>query len=170
VNKVKRKGRGCYAPALVPQPPKPKHIAQTVSARGSAYATRCTLQPLVVRQCRGDVALGQESTADVLLTKPSMSCRRLSVFTGFAGKKESRRADSNRLPLLQLRVIGHVLQGFAEACKSRINKRLSLLRVALCCTVLRSRWYQSGINRGTPSMGSATADSMNAMRRASDGA
>jgi hypothetical protein len=61
-------------------------------------------------------------------------------------QKESRRADSNRLPLLQLRVIGHVLQRFARACKSRISKRLSFLCLALRCTVLRSRWYQSGIN------------------------
>jgi hypothetical protein len=45
-----------------------------------------------------------------------------------------------------LRVIGHVLQGFALVCKSPIPKRLSLLGVAECCTVLRSRWYQSGIN------------------------
>jgi len=45
-----------------------------------------------------------------------------------------------------LRVIGHVLQGVAEACKSRISKPFSLLRFAACCTVLRSQWYQSGIN------------------------
>jgi hypothetical protein len=31
-------------------------------------------------------------------------------------------------------------------CKSPISRRLSLLRVASCCTVLRSRWYQSGVN------------------------
>jgi len=37
------------------------------------------------------------------------------------------------------------LQGFARSCTSRISKRFSLLRVALCCTVLRSRWCQSGI-------------------------
>jgi hypothetical protein len=43
-------------------------------------------------------------------------------------------------------VIGHALQGFAQACKSRISKPLSLLWLAQCCTVLRSRWYQSGIN------------------------
>jgi hypothetical protein len=59
--------------------------------------------------------------------------------------RESRRADSNRLPLLQLRVIHQALQGFARGCKSCILKRLSSLRVAACCTVLRSRWYQSGI-------------------------
>src|SRR5215203_5549006 len=45
-----------------------------------------------------------------------------------------------------LRVIGQALQGFAGGCKSRIFGRLSLLRLAACCTVLRSRWYQSGIN------------------------
>ncbi len=34
---------------------------------------------------------------------------------------------------------------FAQACKSRISKRISFLCFARCCTVLRSRWYQSGI-------------------------
>jgi hypothetical protein len=67
------------------------------------------------------------------------------VFGLDKGKKESRRADSNRLPLLQLRVIIHALQGIAQVCKSRISKRFSLLGLAQCCTVLRSRWYQSGI-------------------------
>jgi len=45
-------------------------------------------------------------------------------------------------------MITQALQGFARGCKPRIPKRLSLLRVAACCTVLRSRWYQSGINSG----------------------
>jgi hypothetical protein len=39
------------------------------------------------------------------------------------------------------------LQGFAQGCKSPISKRLSLLLIAACCTILRSRWYQSGIKR-----------------------
>jgi hypothetical protein len=43
-------------------------------------------------------------------------------------------------------VIPQVLQGLAQACKYRIPKPLSLLRFAACCTVLRSRWYQSGIS------------------------
>ena len=47
-----------------------------------------------------------------------------------------------------LQVISQVLQGFAQACKYRIPKLISFLCLALCCTVLRSRWYQSGINRG----------------------
>jgi hypothetical protein len=73
--------------------------------------------------------------------------RKISAFTAFAGKKESRRADSNRLPLLQLRVIIHVLQGFARACKCSISREFSFLCLATCCTLLRSRWCQSGVNR-----------------------
>jgi len=46
---------------------------------------------------------------------------------------ESRRADSNRLPLLQLRVITQALQGCARDCEYLISRRLSLLRVAPYC-------------------------------------
>jgi hypothetical protein len=42
----------------------------------------------------------------------------------------------------------HALQGCAGGCNSRISKPVSFLRLAGCCTVLRSRWYQSGINSG----------------------
>ena len=44
-------------------------------------------------------------------------------------------------------MIIHVLQGFAEGCKWRISKPCSFLCLALCCTVLRSRWCQSGVRR-----------------------
>jgi hypothetical protein len=44
-------------------------------------------------------------------------------------------------------VIHHVLHEVAEICKPRLPKELSLLRVARCCTVLRSRWCQSGVRR-----------------------
>jgi hypothetical protein len=44
-------------------------------------------------------------------------------------------------------MIIQVLQGFAQECKSRISKPVSILRVAACCTVLRSRWCQSGVKR-----------------------
>jgi hypothetical protein len=66
--------------------------------------------------------------------------------------REKQRADerTRTADLPSLRVITQALQGFAQACKSRISKRLSLLRVALCCTVLRSRWYQSRINVALP--------------------
>ena len=45
-----------------------------------------------------------------------------------------------------LRVISQVLQGFARGYKYRMSKPVSLLSFARCCTALRSRWYQSGIN------------------------
>ena len=41
-----------------------------------------------------------------------------------------------------------MLQGCARSCKSRISKRVFFPCLAECCTVLRSRWYQSGIIRG----------------------
>jgi len=61
--------------------------------------------------------------------------------------KEHREPTSGLEPLTcSLRMIGHVLQGVAQECKSRISKPVSILRVAANCTALRSRWYQSGIN------------------------
>jgi hypothetical protein len=41
------------------------------------------------------------------------------------------------------------LERFARACESPISKLATFLYLAACCTVLRSRWCQSGINRGT---------------------
>src|SRR5215217_8693517 len=38
------------------------------------------------------------------------------------------------------------LQGISRGCKSCISKGYSFLRVAPHCTVLRSRWCQSGVN------------------------
>ena len=66
----------------------------------------------------------------------------LQIATKRGADERTRTAD-----LLQLRVIGRALQGLAGACKSPIPKRISLLRVAVCCTVLRSRWCQSGVRR-----------------------
>jgi hypothetical protein len=62
-------------------------------------------------------------------------------------KQHFLRADerTRTADLLQLRVITQALQGFAQPCKSRISKPISFLSLAACCTVLRSRWYQSGI-------------------------
>ena len=45
-----------------------------------------------------------------------------------------------------LRVMHQALQGFAGPCKTRISKLFTFLWLAACCTVLRSRWYQSGIS------------------------
>src|SRR5918993_3111985 len=101
----------------------------------------------------GDVDKSWRSIRDFSLPEYSAYLGRI-----LRADERTRTAD-----LLQLRVIHQALQGYARGCKCRIFRRLSLLRVAACCTVLRSRWYQSGIKRGTPSVGSATADSMNAM-------
>jgi hypothetical protein len=60
--------------------------------------------------------------------------------------RADERARTADLP--SLRVIIHALQGFARARKSRISKLVSCLCLTLYCTVLRSRWCQSGINRG----------------------
>src|SRR5215212_4622970 len=38
------------------------------------------------------------------------------------------------------------LQGFAQDCKSRIDKRFLLLRLTARCTLLRSRWCHSSVN------------------------
>jgi hypothetical protein len=65
----------------------------------------------------------------------------------------SERADerTRTADLPSLRVINHVLQGFARACNTRIDKRRTLLLLAVSCTVLRSRWCQSGVrNRPHP--------------------
>jgi hypothetical protein len=63
-----------------------------------------------------------------------------------ANPRKARAEERTRTAdLFSLRVIHQVLQGFARACKSPINRPLSFLCLALCCTVLRSRWYQDGI-------------------------
>src|SRR5919112_1323155 len=85
----------------------------------------------------------------LLLPIPCRSCEGFSHFEYLAYLWTIKRADerTRTADLISLRVIGHVLQGLAQGCNSRISRRLSLLWVAACCTVLRSRWYQSGIKR-----------------------
>src|SRR5215210_3865332 len=46
-----------------------------------------------------------------------------------------------------LRVITQALQGFAGPCKFPLSKGVPFLCLAPCCTVLRSRWCQSGVKR-----------------------
>src|SRR5215218_3092717 len=60
-----------------------------------------------------------------------------------------REPTSGLEPLTcSLRVIHQALQGCAGGCKCRIFRGVSFPYLAACCTVLRSRWYQSGINTG----------------------
>ena len=65
-----------------------------------------------------------------------------SAYLSRIGRADERTRTAD---LISLRVIHQALQGFARACKCRIFRRLSLLWVSECCTVLRSRWCQSGI-------------------------
>jgi hypothetical protein len=118
-------------------------VASRLPRMWTPIQSRCTLRrhakrPLFQPGCG---KLDQEA---------SLALSSASIFTWKWALFESRRADSNRLPLLQLRVIIQALQGFAGACKCPISKRFSLLRFATCCTVLRSRWCQSGVKRRSP--------------------
>jgi hypothetical protein len=69
-----------------------------------------------------------------------------------ASVRKIKRADerTRTADLLQLRVIHQALQGFARHCKSRISKPVSLLCLAVCCSVLRSQWCQSGVKIAVP--------------------
>jgi hypothetical protein len=80
---------------------------------------------------------GIVSTAYVLLTKLSMFVLGLLIFTVFAGKTKGRRADSNRLPLLQLRVCGQWLLRVARVCFSRITTRFFVPSIAHYCIRVR---------------------------------
>jgi hypothetical protein len=128
----------------VGHPPKLGHIAQTVNARGYAYANRFTLQPLVARQFRGR-GFGIESTADVLLTKPPTRTSGASYFHEIC--RENEEPTSGLEPLYcSLRVMPQALQALAQGCKPRISKPIPLPSLARRCTVLHSRWCQSGVN------------------------
>ena len=72
----------------------------------------------------------------------------LPIDLRFTCKSQQKREPTNglELPTSLLRVIIHALQGLAGGCKSPISKLVSCLWRAACCTVLRSRWYQIGIN------------------------
>ena len=89
------------------------------------------------------------ATAALLLPIPRRLRWELLAFYDICRqKREPTSGLKTRLPLLQLRVMNRTLLGFARACKSSISKRVSFLQFAACCTVLRSRWCQSGVNRG----------------------
>jgi hypothetical protein len=54
------------------------------------------------------------------------------VFPANRNKIKSRRAGSNRLPLLQLRVCGQALRGCVGGCKCRIFRGVSFPCLAAC--------------------------------------
>ena len=61
-------------------------------------------------------------------------------------KQKQRAGERTRTAdLISLRVLSQAFQRFAQACKTRIYRPISFLCLAAYCTVLRSRWCQSGI-------------------------
>src|SRR5215212_10431087 len=63
-----------------------------------------------------------------------------------ANLRENRADERTRTAYpCSLRVCGQWLLGVARGCKSPISKGVSFLYIAVCCTVLRSQWYQIGI-------------------------
>jgi hypothetical protein len=70
-----------------------------------------------------------------------------SEYSAYLWAKKRTDQRTRTALLFHLRVIIQALQGLAEGCNSRISKPFSRLWTATCCTVLRSRWCQSGVNR-----------------------
>src|SRR5215216_4183910 len=75
--------------STVPHPPKPGHIAQRVNAIGFAYATCCTLQLLVARQCRGR----SYGIVYCLRTADKALDTNIVVFSFLLDLQENQRAD-----------------------------------------------------------------------------
>jgi hypothetical protein len=71
-------------------------------------------------------------------------------FAHFSCKSRQNGEPTSGLEPLtcSLRVIHQALLGIAQGCKSRISREVTLPWLAVRCTVLRSRWCQSGV-KGT---------------------
>jgi hypothetical protein len=83
------------------------------------------------------------------IKEPSVYSREFANAVFFLQIGRKREPTSGLEPLTcSLRVITQALQGIAGVCKSRIFKGGSFPCLAPRYTVLRSRWYQSGINSG----------------------
>src|SRR5215203_6367282 len=77
------------------------------------------------------------------LTQKNSFYQEFSPYLSGLERADERTRTAN---LIALRVITQALQECAEACKCRLVRGVSFPCLAQCCTVLRSRWYQSGIN------------------------
>ena len=63
-----------------------------------------------------------------------------------ANRKKTRADERARTAGLLITSDRSCVAGVCWPCKSPISRRLSLSQFAVCCTALRSRWYQNGIN------------------------
>src|SRR5215211_5025381 len=97
----------------------------------------------------GDVDKSWRSIRDFSLPEYLAYLRRIE-----RADERTRTAD-----LISLRVIHQALLGVAWGCKSPISNGFSFPWLALCCTVLRSRWCQEYLDHASPlpsQTGSAT--------------
>jgi hypothetical protein len=124
----------------VPHPPKPRRTGQTVHTRGSAYATCCALHT------RSTSTQGTRSWDSVYCcptaAKPPVERAGHSTFLRYLQVR--KRADE-RTRTADLLITSDPSR-VAGGCKCRIFRGVSFLRFAVRCTVLRSRWCQSGVN------------------------
>src|SRR5215213_3254888 len=83
----------------------------------------------------------------VAVNRSRQELRAFELLYVFPANRYKKRADerTRTADLISLRVIIHSLQGFARGCKLPISKPISFLRLAECCTVMRSQWCQSGV-------------------------
>jgi hypothetical protein len=89
------------------------------------------------------------TVSDPLYRQADMYSSSVASVSPVSRMQKNMRADERTRTACpcSLRVIGHVLQGCAENCKCRLFRGVSFPCLAECCTVLRCRWYQSGIKR-----------------------
>jgi hypothetical protein len=73
-------------------------------------------------------------------------CFSEAEYSAYLSRIERADERTRTADLVSLRVIHQGLQGVAQGCKSCIFSGVSFPCLAAWCTVLRSRWYQSGIN------------------------
>ena len=80
----------------------------------------------------------------VAVNRSRQELRAFELLHVLPANRKKKRADerTRTADLTSLGVIIRALQVFARACNSRISRRFSLLQLAPCCTVLRSRWCQ----------------------------
>jgi hypothetical protein len=100
------------------------------------------------RRSRASWQSAASSTAPRVCRDPALCWGILGAPRSSCKLGEKRRADERTRTAYpcSLRVIGQALREFAQVCKCRLSRPFSFLRLAACCTVLRSRWCQSGVN------------------------
>ena len=124
------------ASSTLRHPPKPGYIVSDgqchrIRLRNLLYPTITCSTPMPRRR-----RFGLESTADVLLTKPSTRTSWASRFYWFC-RKNREPTSGLEPPTCSLRVCGLWLLGVAGVCKSRIDKEFSVPCIAHYCRVLR---------------------------------